>query len=124
MILIGAFWMAPGGPVMADVSDYEFQLVQDEAKKGVGVQIAVRLVDKRTGETVPGAVISATRIDMAPDNMAAMEVPLEALPVNEPGVARFQANLMMAGRWQLTLKATVPGKAGTVEGKPVLTVLP
>lgn len=49
---------------------------------------------------------------------------VSALSTMLSGVSRFQANLMMAGRWQLTLKATAPGEAGTVEGKVVLKVLP
>ena len=40
------------------MQDYEFQLVQSEAKKGDGTIDAVRLVDKRTGKAVPDAVIS------------------------------------------------------------------
>src|SRR6185436_17259196 len=43
-------------PAFADVKDYEFQLVQSEAKKG-DATIAVRLVNKKTGKAVPDAVI-------------------------------------------------------------------
>ena len=58
-------------PTLADIKDYEFQLVQNEAKKGEAV-IAVRLVNKKTGKAVPDAVIAAKRIDMAPEGMADM----------------------------------------------------
>ena len=34
-------------PVVAGVKDYEFQLVQNEVKKGDGAVVAVRLIDKR-----------------------------------------------------------------------------
>ncbi len=53
-------------PARADVKDFEFQLVQNELKKGDAV-VVVRLVDKRTKKPVPNAVIFAKRIDMAPD---------------------------------------------------------
>jgi len=111
-------------PTLADVKDYEFQLVQSEMKKGMGVEVAVRLVDKRTGKPVPDAVIFAKRIDMAPDNMAAMDSPLEPLPTQQPGVYRFKTDLTMAGRWLLSLAAKVQGETGTVEGKLILKALP
>lgn len=107
-------------PVQADVKDYEFQLVQNEVKKGNGVVVAVRLMNKKTGKTVPEAVIFAKRIDMS-DGMAA---PLEALPSTEPGIYRFKANLTMEGRWQLSLGAKVQGESGSVQSKLVLKALP
>jgi YtkA-like len=117
-------WIALAPPVLAGVSDYEFRLVQNEVKKGDGAIMAVRLVDKRSGKAVPDAVISAKRIDMAPDGMATMAAPLEQLPSTEPGVYRFKADLSMQGRWQLSLAAKVQGEIGTVESKLVLKVVP
>jgi YtkA-like protein len=111
-------------PLRAGVQDYEFQLVQNEAKKGDGTVVFVRLIDKRTGKPVPDAVISAKRIDMAPDGMADMAGKIEQLPSTEPGVYRFKTKLSMEGRWQLSLAAKVQGEAGTVESKLVLKVVP
>jgi hypothetical protein len=122
--LVALFWLALASPLLAGVSDYEFQLVQNEVKKGDGVMVAVRLVNKRSGKTVPDAVISAKRIDMAPDGMATMAAPLEQLPSTEPGVYRFKADLSMQGNWQLSLAAKVQGELGTVENKLVVKVLP
>jgi hypothetical protein len=110
-------------PAFADIKDYEFQLVQSEAKKGEAV-IAVRLVNKKTGKAVPDAVIAAKRIDMAPDGMAEMATRIDQLPSTEPGVYRFKANLSMEGRWQLSLGAKVQGENGTVENKLVLKATP
>jgi hypothetical protein len=121
--LIGSVWLAIASPTLADVKDYEFQLVQTEVKKGE-VIVAARLVNKKTRQAVPDAVIFAKRIDMAPDGMATMDSPLEALPSTEPGIYRFKTNLSMAGRWQLSLGARVQGETGTVESKLVLKVLP
>jgi hypothetical protein len=109
---------------LSDVRDYEFQLTQSEAKKGDGAIVEVRLVNKTTGKPVPDAVISAKRIDMTPDGMAAMAAPIEQLPTAEPGVYRFKTNLPMEGRWQLSLAAKVQGEVGTVESKLVLKVVP
>jgi hypothetical protein len=109
---------------LADVKDYEFRLVQNQVKKGDGAIVAVRLVNKKTGQPVPDAVIFAKRIDMAPDGMASMDSPLEPLPSAEPGVYRFKTDLSMAGGWQLSLGAKVQGEEGTVQSKLVLKATP
>jgi YtkA-like protein len=124
VVLLGLAWSAVVTPALADIKDFEFQLVQSEVKKGDGAIVAVRLVNKKTGKPVPDAVISAKRIDMAPDGMATMESPLEALPSTEPGVYRFKTNLSMAGRWQLSLGAKVQGETGTVQSKLILKAVP
>lgn len=108
----------------ADIKDYEFRLVQTDVKQGDGAVVAVRLVDLRSGEAVPDAVIFATRIDMAPDGMAGMTASIEALPSTEPGVYRFKANLVMAGGWRLSLAAKIQGEDGTLENKLVLKAAP
>ena len=121
---IGLLGAALASPVLAEMRDYEFQLMQSEVKRGDGAIVAVRLVDNRSGKTVPDAVISAKRVDMAPDGMAAMAAALEQLPSTESGVYRFKADLSAAGRWQLSLAAKVQGEIGTVESKLVFKVVP
>jgi hypothetical protein len=122
--VIGLLLISRELPAFAGERDYEFQLVQSELKKGAGAIVAVRLVHKKTGKPVPGAVIFAKRIDMAPDGMGDMQESLEPLPATEPGVYRFKTDLAMAGRWQLSLGAKVQGEEGTVESKLVLRVVP
>lgn len=121
---IGVLWAAGNTPAMADVKDYEFELVQSELKRGDGAIVAVRLLNKKAGKPVPDAVVFAKRLDMAPDGMASMEESLDPLPMTEPGVYRFRTNLTMAGRWQLSLAAKVQGEEGTIETKLILQVLP
>ena len=123
-VLFGLMWVVMSAASLADVKDYEFQLVQSEMKKGDGSIVAVRLVNKKSGKPVPGAVIFAKRIEMAPDAMQEMTAPLEQLPSTEPGVYRFKTDLTMQGRWQLSLGAKVQGEDGTVEAKLVLKALP
>src|SRR5437763_12252487 len=118
-----AFSLWAASPAFADTKDYEFQLVQNEAKKGEAV-IAVRLMNKKTGKAVPDAVISAKRIDMAPDGMAEMATKIDQMPSTEPGIYRFKANLSMEGRWQLSLGAKVQGETGTVQSKLVIKATP
>jgi hypothetical protein len=106
-------------PAWADVKDYEFQLVSKEVKKGDAV-IAVKLLHKPSGRAIPGAVIFAKRIDMAPDGMGEMQSKLDPMPGGEPGVYQFKTNLDMAGRWALTLGAKVQGETGTVQSKLIV----
>lgn len=106
-------------PARAAIADYEFQLVEAAPKAGEAI-LSVRLVNKKTGKTVPDAVIIATRIDMEPDGMGSMTSTVEAMPSVEPGVYRFKANLTMAGGWRLSLGAKVQGETGTVESKLTL----
>ena len=105
---------------VADVKDYEFQLVDKEVKQGDAV-ISVKLVHKPSGRPIPDAVIFAKRIDMGPDGMAMMDAPLEPVESTEPGVYRFKTKLTMAGKWALSLGAKVQGETGTVENKLIVT---
>lgn len=108
---------------LADVKDYEFQLVQREIKQGEAV-IAVKLVHKPSGRAIPDALVFAKRLDMGPEDMAAMIAPLEPVASTEPGVYRFKTNLSMAGKWALSLGAKVQGETGSVENKLILEATP
>lgn len=105
----------------ADIKDYEFQLVDQAIQAGSDKIITVRLLNKATGKPVPGAVIFATRLDMAPDGMQEMATRITPVPGAEPGSYKFKATFSMAGRWQLSLGAKVQGETGTVENKLVIT---
>ena len=105
----------------ADIKDYEFELVDQTVQAGADKVITVRLVNKKTGKTVPDAVIFATRLDMAPDGMQEMVTKVTPMPAAEPGTYGFKATFSMAGRWQLSLGAKVQGETGTVENKLVVT---
>lgn len=119
-VLALALSVAAFSAARADIKDYEFHLVKADIKQGDGAIVAVKLIDKRSGQAVPGAVIFATRIDMAPDGMPTMAARIEALPSTEPGVYSFKTNLMMAGGWQLSLAAKIQGENGTLENKLLL----
>jgi hypothetical protein len=105
----------------AGAADYEFQPVTAEIKNDAGSELAVRLIDKRTGKPVSGAVIFRTQLDMSPDGMGGMHAKHEPLRADEPGVYRFQADITMAGDWAFTLQAKVRGEPETVEGSVVFT---
>ncbi len=106
---------------LADISDYRFELVDQAVKAGPDKIITIRLMNHKTGKPVPGAVIFATRLDMAPDAMQEMVTKVTPVPDGEPGTYKFQATLGMAGRWQLSVGAKIQGETGTLENKLVIT---
>ena len=57
---------------LADIKDYKFELVDQSVQAGPDKVITVRLMNTKTGKSVPDAVIFATRLDMAPDGMQEM----------------------------------------------------
>jgi hypothetical protein len=81
-LLMGAFTLWAGA------DDYRFEVVSTDHRIGSGVTIELRLTDFRTGQPVEGAVIYATRMDMAPDGMETMTSPVTALPADVPGTYR------------------------------------
>lgn len=105
---------------VAAATDYEFQSVATETRKGDDVVVAVRLIHKPTGKPVDGAVIIRTRIDMSPDKMADMVSPVAPVEAKEPGTYAFKTDLPMAGRYLFSLAAKVQGEPETVVGKVIL----
>ena len=105
----------------AGANDYAFEPVKAQVKKGNGVTLTVRLVHKPTGKPVSDAVIISPRIDMSPEGMATMTSLATAVPATEPGTYSFKTNLVMAGRWLLSVSAKVQGEQETVTGKITFT---
>ncbi|MGF6307956.1 hypothetical protein ABIB82_001813 [Bradyrhizobium sp. i1.8.4] len=119
--LIGLALTGTANVALADIKDYEFQLVDQTVQAGPDKVVTVRLINRKTGKAVPDAVIFSTRLDMAPDGMQEMATKVTPMPGTEPGTYRFKATFGMAGRWQLSLGAKVQGETGTVESKLVVT---
>jgi len=119
--LIGLTFAGLPNIALADPKDYDFELVQPSVPLGPDIIVTVRLVNKKTGKSVPDAVIFATRLDMTPDGMQEMVTKVTPMPGSEPGTYRFKATFSMLGRWQLSLGAKVQGETGTVESKLVIT---
>ena len=84
----------------------------------------VSLIDLRTGTPVEGAVIFATRMDMAPDGMETMTSPVTAMPAETPGNYRFATDITMAGGWRFSIAAKVQGEEETVEAQIELKATP
>jgi hypothetical protein len=109
---------------LADISDYRFELVDQTVKAGPDKIVAVRLMNQKTGQPVPGAVVFATRLDMAPEAMKEMVTKVTPVADAEPGTYKFQATFGMAGRWQLSLGAKIQGETGMLENQLVITAQP
>ena len=108
----------------AAASDYILVLVETTYAFGDDAVLEVRLIDTRTNAPVEGAVIFATRLDMAPDGMETMTSPVLALPGEEPGLYRFSADLTMDGNWRFSVAAKVQGEMETVQAQIVIEVQP
>jgi YtkA-like protein len=104
----------------AAATDYSFEPVASEMKKGDDVVVTLRLVHKPTGKLVSDAVIIRKRVDMAPDGMAEMESPAEPVAASEPGTYAFKTDLPMAGRYQFSLAAKVQGEPETVVSRVII----
>jgi hypothetical protein len=107
----------------AGVADYEFRLVKDQVKKGEAV-VDVRLVHKPDDRAVSDAVIFASRLDMAPDDMEQMTSAIELMKSPEPGLYRFKVDLTDEGRWRISLAAKIQGEAETLRGRLILKATP
>lgn len=115
----GLTWLtvtAFGRPVAADAIDYRFEPTIADVVSRQGATLTFLLVHVPTAKAVPNAVISRTRLDMSPDDMAAMTAKHELLPETEPGIYRIKADLKMAGGWALKLMAKVQGEPDTIIG--------
>lgn len=117
-LLIGA------SALWAGADDYRFEIVSTDHRVGSGVTIELRLTDLRTGQPVEGAVIYATRMDMAPDGMEMMTSPVTALPAVVPGIYLFRTDLTMAGGWRFSVAAKVQGEPETVSAELELRAEP
>ncbi|MDZ4096539.1 MAG: FixH family protein [Paracoccaceae bacterium] len=108
----------------AGADDYRFDLVSTDHRVGSGAVLELRLTDLRTGQPVEGAVIYATRMDMAPDGMATMTSPVTAMHADVPGTYRFTTDLTMAGGWRFSVAAKVQGEPETVSAEIELRAEP
>ena len=111
------------GTAFAGANDYAFEPVSAEVNRGE-VTVAVRLMHKPTGKSVADAVITQSRIDMAPDGMATMASPIAPAPSPSPGVYAFKTDLTMAGRWLLSISARVQGEPEPIVGRVIFTAKP
>ncbi len=114
ILLAVVMWAAQA---WASEGDYRFEPVTPVIKAGNAVVVAVRIIHVPSGKPVAQAIIFRTRLDMSPGGMADMTAKVTPLPGGEPGIYRFQAELLQEGDWALSLSAKVPGEPATVNGQ-------
>lgn len=119
---LGVFALGAGN-ARAAINDYAFELVNAQIKTGSGV-IGVRLVHRPDGKPVEGAVIFATRLDMAPDDMESMTGAIEPAQSPGPGLYRFKVDLTDEGRWRISIAAKIQGETGTLQGRLIVQATP
>jgi Cu(I)/Ag(I) efflux system membrane fusion protein len=101
---------------------YRFEAVSDQIGVGKNQRLEVRLLDAKGNPVDPANVnVTLMRLDMGPDGMAAMTAPLQKVTADKPGAIAFEAEITMAGRWALTLEASVAGAPAPVKGEVIFT---
>ena len=118
-LILGAAPIASAAP-----EDYEFKVIETDLPQGDGAILTVAVTDLRTQAPVADAVIFATRLDMAPDGMATMTSPVEALASDVPGQYRFQADLGMAGAWRFSIAVHIDAETEVIRREIILRVTP
>lgn len=109
---------------IAASADYEFKIMETHLPQGDGAILTLAVTDLRTQGPVTDAVIFATRLDMAPDGMATMTTPVQALASDVPGQYRFQADLGMAGAWRFSIAVHFDGETEVIRREVILRVAP
>ncbi|MGE0715721.1 MAG: efflux RND transporter periplasmic adaptor subunit [Alphaproteobacteria bacterium] len=110
--------------VRAGSAPHRFEPVSAEIPVGERVRVAARLVGPDEAAMRSGAVeVTSARLDMGPDGMAAMAAPLTPANAEDPGVLAFDADIVMAGRWALTVEARVRGDDKPVRGTVIFTAI-
>ena len=114
---------AAGVPVKAATPSYRFELVGPAQPAGTKQHVvSARIVRSSDDKPVVGAIVTAVRLDMGPENMAAMTAAVKQVSSTTQGVYLFAFdNAVWAdkGRWALVLTAKIKGEAQPVTGRVV-----
>jgi Cu(I)/Ag(I) efflux system membrane fusion protein len=102
---------------------YRVAPASPEVDVGDGVRVAIRIDGPSGIVTLSPDAVSAARIDMGPDGMAAMAAPLRPVAPRESESLAWETDLVMAGRWALTVTAAVPGEPEPVSGAVIFTAV-
>lgn len=99
--------------------DYRFELVGAKPADNGHTDVGVRLVHISDSKSVTDAKITQTKMDMGPSGMGTMLGKVMPQDVGKDGLYHFLVMGGMAGKWQLTLDATVKGESEPVHGSVI-----
>jgi Cu(I)/Ag(I) efflux system membrane fusion protein len=102
-------------------SDPRWEAVRSEVPVGKGVRLEVRLVGPDAKPVTGNISVSSSRLDMGPDGMQTMTAPLRPVSSSTQGVIAFETDIVMAGRWALTVTANIAGQAKPASGTVIFT---
>ncbi len=102
-------------------SNYRFELAGSPQPAAAGQHVvSVRLVGA-SNKVIIGATITQAKLDMGPENMAAMTAQVREMTDTVRGIYSFSfddsAVWKWKGDWALTLTAKVPGSPQAVTGR-------
>jgi Cu(I)/Ag(I) efflux system membrane fusion protein len=119
--LLTSLALLPTNSRAAETDGPRFEAVTAEIPVGNGVRLEVRLVGADGTAMPANATVTATRLDMGPDGMEGMTTRIALASSDQPGILAFEADVTMAGRWALTITASVDGLPAPVTGVVVFT---
>ncbi len=107
---------------IAQPAPVHWEAVNSEVSTGKNVRLDLRLVGA-DGKPVSGSIsVASARLDMSPQGMPTMTTPLRPMAPSQPGMASFETDLSMTGRWALSITGKAAGQSQSVTGKVNFTV--
>lgn len=98
-----------------------WEAVNPQVTVGKNVRLEVRLIGA-DGKAVSGPInVRATRLDMGPDGMGTMTARLKTVAPTTPGALAFETEIVMAGRWALSITGTPTGQSAPISGVVIFT---
>lgn len=99
--------------------DYKFELVAAKPADNNQTDVSVKLTHIPDAKPVTDAKIVQAKMDMGPSGMAGMMGKVTPQAIGKDGLYHFLVAGGMAGKWQLTLDATVKDEPDTIHGSVV-----
>ncbi|HYK79414.1 MAG TPA: hypothetical protein VEU95_07285 [Micropepsaceae bacterium] len=124
MSLIIGLFITPGATTASFGANNgpHWEAVNAQVPAGKLTHLDVRLIGAN-GKPVTGKVmVTQTRLDMGPDNMAAMTTMVRPVVSAQAAITSFEAQLS-PGRWALNISANVAGMNQPVVGQVVFTAV-
>lgn len=100
-----------------------WEAVNPQIAVGKNVRLEVRLVGIDAKAVAGPFNVRSTRLDMGPDGMPTMTARLKAATPTTPGTLAFETDIVMAGRWALSISGIPAGQSAPVSGVVIFTAV-